>query len=137
MKPVQIAGLARRTIPQLVVAIAMTGATIASARAECVTTPYSFNLGIAEVSSQWRVERDTTCKHDSRSQNGTMSFTRLSVAQRPKHGTVGTYGEFSYAYKPNAGFVGTDSFAVLMKFNKAGVDGQTLISVSVNVADKS
>jgi hypothetical protein len=122
---------------QFVVATAMTGATIGLAHAGCATTPYTFSVGVAEVSSQWRVERDSLCKQDLRSYNGTMSFTSFTVAKRPKHGAVGTYAGFSFAYKPNAGFVGADSFAVLMKFNQGGADGQTLISVSVNVADKS
>lgn len=62
-----------------------------------------------------------------------------SVVQRPRHGILGSAGRegdrFLTAYKPNAGYVGTDEFAVGIRFapRSTHVEATTVVHVHMTV----
>jgi len=55
------------------------------------------------------------------------------VVVRPRGGIYGTANETFGAYKPNPGFVGSDSFEVEIEFEKQGQRSVTHLKANVNV----
>jgi hypothetical protein len=84
----------------------------APAHAACKTIPFRFNANGDTVSTRALLAGGETCFHTLR--NNTTSaniFTGLSVERRPGHGTL-TLGSAAFQYHAQAGYHGTDSYAV-------------------------
>jgi hypothetical protein len=58
---------------------------------------------------------------------------RLSIARPAQHGAAGVASRYRFAYKPAAGFVGKDSFAVKIDFDYRGRREATLVEIDVTV----
>jgi hypothetical protein len=128
MRRIQLICFGRQSITQFLLASAAFFSTIAIAQAECSRSPFRFDFGVPSVSSQWRMDRDSECTQTIR--GAQVEFKQLTIVQRPAHGRAGVYSTFTYAFKPAAGFVGTDHFAVLIKFSERGVEAETTATLT-------
>jgi hypothetical protein len=64
------------------------------------------------------------------------AYESIRITSRPAHGTAASSGNYSVAYRPNAGFRGTDSFAFTVRGTgrvRPGVVRSSTIQVSVTV----
>ena len=83
-----------------------------------------------ESTVQWTVQGQG-CELNFRASAGNAAVWAISITTKPKHGTAGVYSRYSLAYKPTAGFTGSDffSFAVI---GRTGSQGEKIL-VHVNV----
>ena len=108
---------------------------VADASAACAPRSFGFNPG-GRTDWEVSVPRETVCtlNYGVRS-----DITAYRVLKRPAHGTLGAAGQengrYMTAYKPNAGFVGSDVFAVKFGYTPrdSGIPLSTTLFVRVNV----
>jgi hypothetical protein len=116
--------------------VASLAVTIGVAHAECDETHFRTGLDYPNASAQMRVSQDSACGTQlrARRQPGvTKTFHDIAVLQRPLHGIAGKAPGYLFAYQPAPGYVGHDSFALGIKFDENGVNGETRLDVDVDV----
>jgi hypothetical protein len=107
-------------------------AASADAASACQKSGPNFFLG-GDVTRQWIVKPGETCTHDTVLNSGAAAIHETRIVQRAKHGTAGTNGHTSYAYKAPAKYVGPDRFAVRITGERNGAKASTVITVDVDV----
>jgi hypothetical protein len=102
-----------------------------AAIAKCTVTPHgAISPEIKELSSQWRVEKNTTCVSLGATNTG------MKIVKQAQHGVAGTDSSLigrHWAYRPNPDYVGSDSFSVLVQANIAGYNYPITVNVTVDV----
>jgi hypothetical protein len=93
--------------------------------AECQKTPYVFGPGgVTSARTTWRMAKDTTCDqilHHPNWQGWVILDKGTKIVRQPAHGVAGIESSIiarRYAYQPNRGFVGKDSFVISATFQK-------------------
>jgi hypothetical protein len=56
------------------------------------------------------------------------NIAKIEIVSRPQHGIAGRSGPYGVAYKPNAGFHGTDAFAYDVISNSNYREGAGLVA---------
>jgi hypothetical protein len=117
------------------VAAAMVAFATGGAQAErCVGGGFRFTEGSTFVTGATRKDEPCTIGY------GLFSAIRgYSVVQRPRHGALGSAGysgiRFLTAYKPDAGYVGPDEFAVKIRYasRMTQVELTTVVHVQITI----
>jgi len=98
--------------------------------------PGGFRFSSANVDVEGSTGRDVPCTFSYGKRSDILAY---SLVQRPHHGMVGSAGRegerFLTAYKPNAGYVGTDEFAVKIRFapRSTHVEATTVVHVRMTI----
>lgn len=116
------------------------GATSADARnlgyGSTSCTPGGFRFSSANVSVEGSTSRDVPCTFSYGRRSDILAY---SLVQQPHHGVVGSAGRegkrYLTAYKPDAGYVGTDEFAVKIRFapRSTHVEATTVMHVHMTI----
>jgi hypothetical protein len=118
-----------RTIGMALVAVASIYASDAGAQARGCASRFSFCAG-CDTFTTISVQTGKVCTIRYRS---TGAIFGQKVVVRPRGGIYGTTNETFGAYKPNAGFVGSDSFQVDIEYERSGQRFVTHLKANVNV----
>jgi hypothetical protein len=116
------------------VAAALVAFATSGAQAErCVGGGFRFTEGNTFVTGATRKDEPCTIGY------GLFSAIRgYSVVQRPRHGALGSAGysgiRFLTAYKPDAGYVGPDEFAVKIRYAPRSMQGELMTVVHVQIS---
>lgn len=116
------------------VGLAPTLAHARNGRTAC--TPGGFRFSSADVNVEGSTSQDVPCTISYGARSDILAY---SIVQRPHHGIVGSAGRegerYLTAYKPNAGYVGTDEFAVKIRFapRSTHVEATTVVHVHMTV----
>lgn len=113
-------------------AVAALFATASPAQALCTRTPFRFGDGVTQATAQWIVQKGGACA-GLLTTGGLTTLRKLSIARPAAHGVAGVASRFQFAYKPDANFVGRDSFVARIDFDVRGAVGTTLVTVEVTV----
>ena len=122
----------------LVTFIALGWAAPTQAQADCAIKRYDLIFGAAQ-SHYMHTGRDEPCKVAptdgwiGRSVPSSIHITSIRLVNRARSGIAGTDGSSFYAYKPNPGFVGRDSFVVELTGTSGTTRGRAEIKVEVTV----
>jgi hypothetical protein len=104
------------------------------ADAGCRFSAFRFSWG-SNTSTNVLVTGGSTCAINLRA-GSSSAFQSIRISSRPAHGTAGAASSYSVAYRPNAGFRGSDSFAFTVSGKSAQTNNMvksTTIQVSVTV----
>src|ERR1700691_5297149 len=87
--------------------------------ADCEQSSFNFGYDAQRVHSNWRVKKNAGCSQ-SIHLNGSnrLGFQDWRIARRASHGVVGFQPSIigsRFAYQPNPGYLGKDSFTVSVK----------------------
>jgi Big-like domain-containing protein len=102
--------------------------------AGCRVGRFRFSWG-SDTSASMLVTQGSTCAINLRA-GGSSAFGSIKISSRPAHGTAGSSGSYSVAYRPKSGFTGSDSFAFTVSGSGArepNVTRSTTVQVSVTV----
>lgn len=80
-----------------------------TALADCTTSDYNFQFSNDTVKALSTVDAGG-CHYEFSVEGTTLS--KLSVAAKPKHGTLKQTGRFTFQYDPTKGFKGADAYAI-------------------------
>ena len=119
----------RHAIWTALVAVGSIYATDAGAQARGCATPFRFCAG-CDTFTTISVQAGKVCTIRYRT---TSAIFGQKVVVRPHGGVYGTANETFGAYKPNAGFVGSDSFQVDIEYEVSGQRFVTHLKANVNV----
>ena len=102
------------------------------ADAGCRVAGFRFSWG-SDTSASMMVTGGSTCAINLRA-GASSAFESIRISSRPAHGTTGSSGSYSVAYRPNAGFTGSDSFAFTVTGRgREASSKSTTVRVSVTV----
>ena len=118
-----------RTSGMALAAIASMFATAARAQSPGCATQFRFCAG-CDTFTTISVQGGKVCTIRYRT-TGAIFSQRVVV--RPRGGVYGTANETYGAYKPNAGFFGSDSFQVDIEYERTGQRFVTHLKANVNV----
>jgi hypothetical protein len=118
-----------RTIWIAVVAMASVYSADALAQSPGCATRFTFCAG-CDTFTTISVQAGKVCTIRYRT---TSAIFSQKVVVRPRGGVYGTANETYGAYKPNPGFVGSDSFQVDIEYEKSGQRFVTHLKANVNV----
>jgi hypothetical protein len=105
-----------------------------SARADGCIGPFRFSGASTFLNGTTRRDQPCTIGYGALSE-----ITGYRVVQRPRNGTLGSAGRngkwFLTAYKPDAGYVGSDQFAVRIRYapRSTQVESTTVVHVQMTV----
>jgi hypothetical protein len=110
-----------------------TFATPGAQAEQCVGGGFRFTEGSTFVTGATRKDEPCTIGY------GLFSAIRgYSIVQRPRHGALGSAGysgiRFLTAYKPDAGYVGSDEFAVKIRYAPRSTQGELMTVVHVQMS---
>lgn len=80
-----------------------------AAFADCTTSDYNFQFSNDTVKALSTVDAGG-CHYEFSVEGTTLS--KLTVATKPKHGTLKQTGRFTFQYDPTKGFKGADAYAI-------------------------
>lgn len=80
-----------------------------AAFADCTTSDYNFQFSGDTVKALSTVDAGG-CHYEFAVDGTTLS--KLTVATKPKHGTLKQTGRFTFQYDPTKGFKGADAYAI-------------------------
>ena len=118
-----------RTIWRALIAFACVYATDAPAQSPGCATRFTFCAG-CDTFTTISVQTGKVCTIRYRT---TSAIFSQKVVVRPRGGVYGTANETYGAYKPNPGFVGSDSFQVDIEYERSGQRFVTHLKANVNV----
>jgi hypothetical protein len=114
----------------LVLAFAPLGAT--SALADCRIGWFRWGPSYAELRTTMQVTRNTACRKELKTLDF-VAMQEITVTRPPQHGAAGKASRYDFAYKPNQGYVGPDSFEINVAFDYNGRPGNSRLSFDVDV----
>jgi len=117
------------TIRMALVAVASIYASEAGAQSPGCASRFTFCAG-CDTFTTISVQTGKVCTIRYRS---TGAIFGQKVVVRPRGGIYGTTNETFGAYKPNAGFTGSDSFQVDIEYERSGQRFVTHLKANVNV----
>jgi hypothetical protein len=75
--------------------------------------------------SKWQTDNTSVCKSTN---NRPQHIQKIEIVSKPQHGLAGKDGPFGVAYKPEAGFHGSDSFVYEVTSNSAYRKGAGMVA---------
>jgi opacity protein-like surface antigen len=87
--------------------------------ADCEQSSFNFGYDAQSVHSNWRVKKNAGCSQSIHLHGSNrLGFEAWRIARRASHGVAGIQPSIignRYAYQPNPGYLGGDSFSVSVK----------------------
>jgi hypothetical protein len=109
----------------------------------CETPPYTgVSAGSTRATNNWKVVKDNICNyHFTMNVPYSYLFDTIAISKRAAHGVTGVNKSITsagFAYKPNPGFTGSDTFQATwkMKVPWSEAPQQFYVDVVVDVVDK-
>jgi hypothetical protein len=91
------------------------------------------------VHATWRMQKDTICTEYIHTGSNGRNFAGWKILRRPAHGVAGVQSSVianSFAYQPRGGFLGKDSFSLLVQVQANPTPYILTINVDVDVVPK-
>lgn len=99
---------------------------------DCSSIPYNSCLYSRVPQITISMRRDTTCEIAFTIGRATTEVAH-NVLRRPRHGKVGKANRYAFAYRPDAGFVGSDSFSIKAEGVTSGARMEHVFEIVVTV----
>ena len=115
-----------------VLGAALVAALATDALAKCDKPPMPWKFG-GNLTTTWRSTEGSVCTTTS---NHPQNIEKIKIISKPQHGVAGRDGPFGVAYKPDAGYRGSDTFVYLVTSNsnfRKGAGWVAKITVLVKV----